>query len=293
MTYTELEQKLLDTGLVNQSEYLTKYCKLLIDNRLTEYNSTIANYHHAIPRLYYEEKKLELDNSSNNLFILLYKDHVLAHYYLAMAAKNNDFKYKMAYAVRFVIGQISDEAEKLLLDKLPEVQKSYEMIAQDFSANNPSKNPKNAKKISEARRGKIYVRKDGKSIVISPEDLDKYLADGWERGRVGKWSHDQKGKIGIIFNGTNRLISKDELQTYLDLGAIIGQLPHTIKNKGKMGQLSKETREKIAANRRGKIAIRHKITGQILYINKEDYKQYEQDYLLGSGIISRGVINKV
>lgn len=43
--------------------------------------------HHIIPRKYYTYNKLEINNSRENLVNLLYKDHILAHYYLALCAK--------------------------------------------------------------------------------------------------------------------------------------------------------------------------------------------------------------
>lgn len=294
MNYIDLEQKLLATGLVQQSSFLTKYCKLLLNNSLAEYDSSIANYHHAIPRMYFEDNNLEIDNSNDNLFILLYKDHVLAHYYLAMAAVDDTFRYKMAYAVRFVVGQVKDITERDLLDKLPEAQKSYELIAREFSINNPAKKPENAKKISEARKGKIYIRKDNKSIVIKPDQLDEYITNGWERGRIGNWTHSQKNKIGIVHEGKNRLIAQDELQHYLELGASVGHLPHNITNKGNMGKMPAESRAKQAENRRNKIAVHDKITGKIMYIIKEDLDNYlQQGYGLGTGKIVKSCLGKI
>ena len=293
MTYNELEQKLLDTGLVTKSDYLTKYCELLINNRLEIYDSAKANYHHAVPRVYFEMHGLPVDNSSNNLFILLHKDHVLAHYYLAMAAKNDAFKYKMAYAVRFVIGQINAESKKNLLEQLPEVQRSYELVVKDFSENNPSKKPENAKKISLRRQGKFYIKKDGKSIVIKPEQLDDYLKDGWERGRVGKWA-SSKGRISIIVNGKNKMVYSAELQQYLDAGATVGQLPHVIKHKGNMGKMSAESRQRQAEKRRNKIAVHHKTSCIILYIDPKDLQGYlDNGYVVGTGVKSPGATGKI
>ena len=293
MTYNELEQRLLNTGLVQQSSYLTKYCELLLTKSLTNYDSSKANYHHAIPRMYFIDNNIELDNSEDNLFILLYKDHVLAHYYLAMAAVDSTFKYKRAYAVRFVVGQITDTTERELLERLPEVQASYELIVKEFSNNNPSKKPENAKKISEARKGKIHIRKDNKSIVIDPSQLSKYLADGWERGRIGNWA-EQKGKIGITYEGKNKLVSESELQHYLDLGATIGHLPHNIIHKGAMGKLSPESRAKQAENRRNRIAIHNKALNKILYIQSEELDKYiALGYELGTGVKSIGASGKI
>lgn len=294
MTYTELEQRLLSTGLVTQSSYLTKYCELLLTKSLANYDSSKANYHHAIPRMYFVDNNIEVDNSEDNLFILLYKDHVLAHYYLAMAAVDSAFRCKMAYAVRFIVGQITDITEHELLERLPEAQASYELIIKELSENNPAKKPENAKKISEARKGKIYIRKDNKSIVIDPDQLSEYLADGWERGRIGNWNHEQKGKIGIVYEGKNKFVSRNELQYYLDLGATIGHLCHNIINKGAMGKLSPESRAKQAENRRNKLAIHNKTLNKILYIRSEELDRYiALGYELGTGVKHIGPSGKI
>ena len=184
MFFEELKQKLLATDLVLDNDWLDKYCLLLLTQSVLTYDSTKTNYHHAIPRTYYETRGLAVDNTADNVFILLYKDHVLAHYYLAMAAKESEFKYKMLYSIRFIIGSAKTISEQNFLKKLPAAQHSYELLSKNFSTNNPSKNPENAKKISERRKGKIYIRKGNKSIVCDPAVLDEYLADGWERGRV-------------------------------------------------------------------------------------------------------------
>lgn len=64
--------------------------------------------------------------------------------------------------------------------------------------NNPGKNKSDEtrKLLSEASKGKYYVHTADKGKYIKPEELDKYIADGWKRGRRTKFSgvHGLKGK---------------------------------------------------------------------------------------------------
>lgn len=48
---------------------------------------------------------------------------------------------------------------------------------------NTWKNPELRKEASARTKGKIWVCKDGKSMRILPTEIDKYLLDGWRKGR--------------------------------------------------------------------------------------------------------------
>lgn len=41
-------------------------------------------------------------------------------------------------------------------------------------------------KSSEVNKDRRYIHKDGRNTTVKPEDLDKYLADGWVLGRITK-----------------------------------------------------------------------------------------------------------
>ena len=41
-------------------------------------------------------------------------------------------------------------------------------------------------KSSEVNKDRRYMHKDGRNITVKPEDIDKYLADGWVLGRITK-----------------------------------------------------------------------------------------------------------
>ena len=292
MELLQLKAKLLKTNLVIDNEFLFKYCSLMIANLSTPYNSKATQHHHIIPRLYYRENNLVLDNSKDNIVNLKYKDHMLAHFYLMKCAANTNFKYKMAYSVQFVTtAKNISLIEQELLTKLDFYQECYEMMQNGKSTYKHSATIRS--KLSEARTGKLFVSKNGITKCCTADELNNYLADGWIHGRNGKFIASNKGKICIIYNGHNKYINKDELDYYLKLGAVCGGIKQHIINKGNRGYKSPELREKLSKIRTGKIAIHHKITGKTKYINKEDFNIYANDYDIGAGSHAPTVLHRI
>ena len=79
--FLALKSKLLDTDVIRDCEFLDSYVDLILKNQNTVSVKSRTQVHHIIPRSYYELKKQPVDNSPANLVTLLYKDHILAHYY--------------------------------------------------------------------------------------------------------------------------------------------------------------------------------------------------------------------
>lgn len=93
-----LKQKLLDLNIFEDNEYLDKYVELIESNRETKKERFKTDKHHIIPRCYFHLNKIKIDNSKENLVNLLYKDHVLAHYYLVLCSSNDYIKYSNQFA---------------------------------------------------------------------------------------------------------------------------------------------------------------------------------------------------
>ena len=92
----QIKQSLLNTGYFEDNEYLDKYCDLVII-KSTKQDSLKTQEHHCIPICYYKliynfkkdldaKKKANLD-SNNYIINILYKDHILVHYYLCFCSK--------------------------------------------------------------------------------------------------------------------------------------------------------------------------------------------------------------
>ena len=93
-----LQDKLLSTFLFENNEYFKKYVRLIEDNLMTKQQKFKTQKHHIIPRIAFQLYNWDGCETKENKVNLLYKDHILAHYYLALAAKDSIFKYKMICA---------------------------------------------------------------------------------------------------------------------------------------------------------------------------------------------------
>lgn len=97
MSKQELKNKLLATEVFIDNEYLDQYCELIISNLNQEKIKCQTQGHHIVPKCYFISNELNIDNSEENLINLLYKDHILAHYYLCLCTEGN-LQYKLANA---------------------------------------------------------------------------------------------------------------------------------------------------------------------------------------------------
>lgn len=104
MIVQELKEKLLATKCFINNEYLDKYCELIELNKDTKKEKYKTQIHHIIPRCYYTNLNIEVDNSKENIVHVLYKDHILLHYYLCLCAKGC-LKYKLANAFLHLVNR--------------------------------------------------------------------------------------------------------------------------------------------------------------------------------------------
>ena len=74
-----LKQKLLNTGLFLDNEYLDEYINLVLSNNIT---IGYTEKHHILQRNYFKKSGLPVDNSPDNLITLSYCDHCKAHWLL-------------------------------------------------------------------------------------------------------------------------------------------------------------------------------------------------------------------
>ena len=81
------KDKLLQTGYFLDNDWLNLYLQLIIKFINQERVEGKTQCHHILQRSYFNIIKKDLDNSKNNIVNLYYKDHILAHYYLALCTK--------------------------------------------------------------------------------------------------------------------------------------------------------------------------------------------------------------
>ena len=102
MTQQEIKVKLLNTNYFIDNEYLDKYCELIELNKDTKKERPKTQSHHIVPVSYFKLSKLPIDNSKENRVNLLYKDHILVHYYLCLCTKGK-FKYYVTFRLSFCL----------------------------------------------------------------------------------------------------------------------------------------------------------------------------------------------
>ena len=267
-----LKQKLLDLNIFEDNEYLDKYIQLIESNKKTKEEKLRTQKHHIIPRCYYKHNNLKVNNSDENLVNLFYKDHALAHYYLALCSKNKYFKYANEYALCHLISYkgfpINDKVFIKSLDKYQIIYESYKLFdSQNQIGKRLSDETK--RKISESNKGKKLSEKtkqkmsaanlgkklsDETKIKLRDANLGKKLSDETKL-KISKNGGKNKGKIYVNNGKITKCISVDDLDKYLSLGYCKGRTSdYCIKlSKSKLGHpVSQITKDKIKQKNTGR-----------------------------------------
>ena len=221
------------THLFIENEYFKKYIQLIEANLKTKQQKFKTQRHHIIPATAFDLYNWSGKNDKANLVSLLYKDHILAHYYLALCSASTEFKYKMICAINFILGNASlvkldVEELKVFTASLEKYQELYEESKRHFAeklrGTTHDTSEETKQKISKANGGRIYVNKDEVVRSIQPEDLDLYLSNGWVRGNPNAAKRNTgKGKTIVNKDSIERFIDKAELEKYLAEGWSYGR----------------------------------------------------------------------
>lgn len=259
-SYFMLREKLLGTFLFEENEYFEKYLELINCNLETKQQKFKTQKHHIIPRIAFQLYNWDGCELKENKVNLIYSDHILAHYYLALAAKESAFKYRMICAINFILGkatQVKLDVENLKtftlnLDKYQQLyEESKKYFADQIRGTTHFTSEETKQKISKSNSGRIYVNKDG--IVRSLKDRDEvdlFLANGWVLGNPNNQNRDTKKGCTVVHKGDiEKYIKKEELQEYLDNGWLFGRTDAHKKATAKatavyMQSISTEERKK-------------------------------------------------
>lgn len=131
---SKLKQHLLSLDYFIDNEYLDFYCSLIEQNKNRIYESGKTEQHHIIPRAIFRLQGFESESKApnklvnkNNLVNLLYRDHLLAHFYLCKCAKE-DYKKLACFTFTRMVSQI-DKDKRPTLDSLNEINlEEYEKL---------------------------------------------------------------------------------------------------------------------------------------------------------------------
>ena len=193
MQREELKEKLLKLDVCKDNEYLDKYVELIISNNNTVKQKGKTQRHHIIPRYYYKENKLTVDNSSNNLVNLLYKDHILGHCYLCLCAKTDFGVYSNFVTLSYIFGNaltiqnmtniIYEEIKNL--DAYQQAYEKYTEIEHKYNCMNDKDvyNKHNKIMKSDKVRGKISstMKQKAEAGELFTEEHRKHLSEAARR----------------------------------------------------------------------------------------------------------------
>lgn len=299
-----LKKYLLESKCVQDNIYLDKYIELIENNLSTLNIKGKTQRHHILPRCYFKNMNLPIDNSEYNLVNLLYKDHILAHYYLSLCGSNDYYSYTFENAFMYLVNK--RENTEININVLESYQKIYEDLIRKKSqfqkgqGKGVCKSEETRRKMSEAQKNMISIYKDNVIKRVNKKDLDSYVNNGWIIGRpaltdstkykislsnTGKvCTKETKEKISNSLKGNtpwNKGLTKKDTRVAKNIinNSSIWQKGHIPWNTGKT--FSEETRRKMsesAKNRGGTVTGRkvlyNPITDIQVFSKVEDIEKY-------------------
>lgn len=252
-----LRKYLLESGLVEDSDYLQKYLDLIYLNLTTKPVKAITQAHHVIPVCYYKQcsakkpmtrsrgfyDRLAADDPNNFLVNLKYSDHLLAHCYLALCAKPNWFKFANANMIT-VASKYTSLEDFAKLENLVEYQEAYTLSCElkqgkTLSIEHKAKiaaahrkeniSAEYSKKLSEAGRRRTCTAESKSKISQSLKSNKNFQAKVRARN---KQTPPAKGLIWITNGEHTTRIKPSLLSEYTALGYWAGKTKTIQIHKG-------------------------------------------------------------
>lgn len=190
--------------------------------------------HHILPRsLFPEFSNLRIFpfNSVN----LLYSDHVKAHYLLTKVVENDKIVFAFNMMFSFKESEradiLSEEEYNDLKSKYRNIVKSSKFVTRLNGSRWMIKNGKSKNVSKECIeeylqngwefgclnfKDKVWANKDNINIRIEKQKLQKYILNGYNRGRTK--DSMMQNKVGIYKDNKSVFIPKEELQKFLNDG---------------------------------------------------------------------------
>lgn len=181
---------LIEDNTLIKNEYYDMYIKLIENNLSRKREKYMTQCHHIIPKCYFVDKHIPIDDSNANKIILVHKDHVIAHYYLALCSNNERFRCANINAIRYALNmktfKLSDDYEE---------QKEFLLNLSQYDSLQIERNNYMSKllqgrerdetyrdNIRKAHIGRVWIYKDDELKQVLPDELDFYLDKGWSKG---------------------------------------------------------------------------------------------------------------
>lgn len=260
-----LKQQVIRLGIFIDNIYLDFYLDIINNNLNREKEKDRTNKHHFIPICYYKSlinddnlSKKEKDklaiikaNSDPNNFLvnLLYKDHILVHYYLCLCTEDN-LKYRLANAFFRLTNRKWKYTEfnpEIDLEKYQELYEFYKrnrdkvqfakIMREKMTGNQYRRGFKDTeehkKAIGDANR---HPRSKETKLKISNTWKIKASIEG-NNVKGKKWSLESKQKQSIIMENRNCTWCKKQVKC-LETGDIFNSITEANKWIGKKQQVN-------------------------------------------------------
>lgn len=173
-----LKNKLLELNLVHENEYLDKYVQLVETNGLSNTIKFQTDVHHIVPAFFYRSWNRCVDNSPLNLVILQAKDHVLAHFLLALCATERYVDAATRAAHRVATGHegsynnVLEALDLLDWNELQLIHEQNKKAASEWS------------KTTVKNKGKIWINNGIQNRMVFPEEFAVYESKNFVKGRL-------------------------------------------------------------------------------------------------------------
>lgn len=314
-----LSDIIFDARYFVENEFKQKYLNLLEHALSDDYNlGEFPESHHILPRAVfkllgkedYNSKSAQAEVNKDNLVKLSIRDHILAHYYLALFSIN-ELKKPACYSFLAMVDRDTTKllpAELEFFKLLPELEQiriernrlaseqrtgkkpwnygltkeTSSIVAQYTENSKATKYVGNLnKRAGLERRGKIWVSKDGTNKLITRDELDNYIAMGW----LNEFFISEAGMAAkIIANATNiGSTGKIWINNAVENKMVYEhELEHFLTNGWLRGRkpdnidltIKKKNDEAHAKRMQNKKHIHNKLTGECIRVDVSHIEEY-------------------
>lgn len=261
----KLKNKLLITNTFIDNEYLDKYCELIIQNKETKKERPKTQSHHILPKSYFKLHCIEIDNSKNNRVNLLYKNHILAHYYLCLCSKGK-FAYSMQNGFFHLINckhEYKDFNPEQDLEYYQQIYEEYILNLKGFKMKGSTK-----KKLKEINSIPVQNLETGDVYTSRLEAAKAFNVNSSSIGNACKYTFENINRTCCGYHWIS-LKCKDSTYSQEERNNILSNLPPFKKKGFKLGgkkpegygekigaklknsKRSEETKRKMSASRLG------------------------------------------
>lgn len=138
--HTVIKNRLLKTNYFIDNEYLDKYVDICVSGLEVTKEKYVHEKHHIVPRFYFKNNNLLVDNSKNNITTLTYRQHAIAHWYLSNCAIDRKVRHTCLTTLMFFFKtNVLNELTEDMLQKFERAQQEYAILTEVKNKGNKSR----------------------------------------------------------------------------------------------------------------------------------------------------------